>query len=265
LILRESFNQSYGRPSLNDISRGRNESVAVSGVITISEGNPDLLPSESDNYDVQLEYYTDKGGLYSVSLFHKNIKNFTYSKVTRFNVLDANGRPVEVAGGANTHTQPLNGPGAKNTGVEVIARQRLYFLPGPLKGLSADVSATFTESDATIPGRESEKLPLRGFSEYLLASSLSYAWRGFSARVDYRYRADYIEGLDASAIEDEWFSAREQVDAEIGYQIRKGLNLFATGTNLTHRPQVSYTGTKTFPEDVSYSGRKYTFGVEYRF
>jgi len=265
LILRESYNKSYGRPSLNDISRGRQESVSTAGVITINEGNPNLQPSESDNVDIQLEWYNDKGGLYSVALFYKDIKNFTYTKVTRFNQLNLDGSPIEVAGGTNTHNQPLNGPGAKNTGLELIARQRLYFLPGPLKGLSADVSATFTESDATIPGRESEKLPLRGFSDYLFTSSLSYAWGNFRARVDYRYRSDYIEGLDATADEDEWFSAKEQVDAEIGYRFTRNLHVFASGTNLTHRPQVSYTGTKEFPEDVSYSGKKYTFGIEYRF
>ena len=265
LILRESFNQSYGRPSLSDISRGRQESVSTAGVITINEGNPLLEPSESNNVDIQLEWYNDKGGLYSVALFYKDIKNFTYTKVTRFDALDANLRPIEVVSGVNIHNQPLNGPGAKNTGLELIARQRLYFLPGPLKGLSADVSATFTESDATIPGRESEKLPLRGFSDYLFTSSLSYAWGNFRARVDYRYRSDYIEGLDANVDEDEWFSAKEQVDAEIGYRLGKGINIFASGTNLTHRPQVSYTGQKQFPEDVSYSGKKYTFGIEYRF
>jgi TonB-dependent receptor len=239
--------------------------VSTAGVITINEGNPLLEPSESNNVDIQLEWYNDKGGLYSVALFYKDIKNFTYTKVTRFDALDANLRPIEVVSGVNIHNQPLNGPGAKNTGLELIARQRLYFLPGPLKGLSADVSATFTESDATIPGRESEKLPLRGFSDYLFTSSLSYAWGNFRARVDYRYRSDYIEGLDATADEDEWFSAKEQVDAEIGYRLGKGINIFASGTNLTHRPQVSYTGQKQFPEDVSYSGKKYTFGIEYRF
>ena len=131
--------------------------------------------------------------------------------------------------------------------------------------LSADVSATFTQSDAEIPGRESEDLPLRGFSDYLFTGSLSYAWGRFRARVDYRYRSDYIEGLDASATEDEWFSGREQVDAEIGFRITKNLNFFASGTNLTHRPQVSYTGTHFYPEDVSYSGRKYVFGLDYKF
>lgn len=265
LILRESFNQSYGRPRLNDVTRGRNESTAVNGAVTISEGNPDLKAMESNNFDIQLEWYNDKGGLYSVSLFQKDIRNFAFNRITRFDVLDANERPVPAVSGFNTHTQPQNGPGAKNRGIELIARQRLYFLPGPLKGLATDVSATFTKSKAVVPGREADDIPLEGFSKYLLTTSLSYAWGRFTARVDYRYRDAYIEGLDVDLDNDEWFSAREQVDAEMTFRLRKGLNFFASGTNLTHRPQVSYTGQKMFPEDVSYSGRKYSFGVEYRF
>ena len=265
LILRESFNKSYGRPRLGDVTRGRNESTAVNGAVTISEGNPDLKVVESDNFDIQLEWYNDKGGLYSVALFQKDIKNFAYNQITRFEVLDPNGRPLPAVSGFNTYTQPQNGPGAKNRGIELIARQRLYFLPGPLKGLSADVSATFTKSKAVLPGREADDIPLEGFSKYLLTTSLSYVWGRFTARADYRYRDAYIEGLDTDMDNDEWFSAREQVDAELTFRLRKGLNFFASGTNLTHRPQVSYTGQKDFPEDVSYSGRKYTFGLEYKF
>jgi TonB-dependent receptor len=265
LILRESFNKSYGRPSLSELSKGRNETVATSGAVTITEGNPGLKPTMSDNYDIQLEFYTEKGGLYSVSLFQKQMKNFIYSRVRRFDALDATGFPIEVVSGTSTYTRSENGPEAKNRGVELIARQRLYFLPGPLKGLSADVSATFTKSRIKLPGREQDDIPLGGFSKYLLSTSLSYAWGRFTARADYRYRDAYIEGLDVSNDTDEWFSAREQVDAEIGFRIRKGLSLFASGTNLTNRPQVSYTGQPEFPEDVSYSGKKFSFGLEYRF
>jgi TonB-dependent receptor len=265
LILRESYNKSYGRPSLNEISRGRQESVTTAGVISITDGNPALKPSVSDNFDIQLEWYNDKGGLYSVAVFYKDIADFTFPRTIRWNALNADGSPIEVAGGQNTYSQVQNGPAAKNKGVELIARQRLFFLPGMLKGLSVDLSATFTESDAKIPGRETEKLPLRGFSDYLFTSSLTYAWGNFRARADYRYRSDYIEGLDSSATEDEWFSAREAVDAEIGYRFNRGLSVFVSGSNLTHRPQVSYTGQKIYPEDVSFSGRKYTFGVEYKF
>ena len=265
LILRESFNKSYGRPRFSDITRGRAESVAVNGALTINEGNPDLKAMESDNFDIQLEWYNDKGGLYSVALFQKNIKNFAFNRITRFDVLDAEGRPVPAVSGFNTHTQPQNGPGAKNRGIELIARQRLYFLPGALKGLSVDLSATFTKSRATVPGREADDIPLEGFSKYLFTSSLSYNWNRFGARVDYRFRDAYIEGLEGDVDGDEWFSAREQVDAELSFRIMKGLNFFASGTNLTHKPQVSYTGQKVFPEDISYSGRKFNFGLEYRF
>src|SRR6185436_11855798 len=130
---------------------------------------------------------------------------------------------------------------------------------------SADISATFTKSKAVLPGREADDIPLEGFSKYLLTTSLSYAWGRVTARADYRYRDSYIEGLDVSPDTDEWFSAREQVDAELTFRIAKNFNFFASGTNLTHRPQVSYTGAPEFPEDVSYSGRKYTFGLEFKF
>jgi TonB-dependent receptor len=265
LILRESYNKSYGRPRLSDIARGRAETVAVNGAISITEGNSGLQPMESDNFDIQLEWYNEHGGLYSVALFQKEIKNFAFSRITRFDTLDANGLPVPAVSGFNTYTRPENGPGAKNRGIELIARQRLYFLPGALKGLSVDVSATFTKSRATLPGREADDIPLEGFSKYLLTTSLSWNWNRFGVRADYRYRDAYIEGLDADIDTDEWFSAREQVDAELSFRIRKGLNFFASGTNLTHRPQISYTGQKVFPEDISYSGRKFNFGLEYKF
>lgn len=93
-------------------------------------------------------------------------------------------------------------------------------------------------------------------------SSSTYAWGKFRARADYRFRSAYTEGLDNNTINDEWFSAREQVDAEIGYDLGKNLRLFATGTNLTHPPQVSYTGGPESPEDISSSVRKFSFGVD---
>ncbi len=50
----------------------------------IVDGNPNLKPALSDNFDAQLEYYTDNGGLYSVAVFYKNVKNFSYTQVYNF-------------------------------------------------------------------------------------------------------------------------------------------------------------------------------------
>jgi TonB-dependent receptor len=262
LILRESFNQSYGRPSLAQLTRGR--TIALNGNIT--DGNADLDPAFSDNFEVQLEYYTAQSGLYSVGVFYKDVEDFSFTQVGRFDSVDANGDPILVDGGEFQYSVPQNGSTAKNMGVEIIARQRLYFLPSFLKGFTAGISATFTETDATFPNRTDDRdLPLPGFSEYLFTASLEYAWGNFFARADYRYRDDYVEGLGSNIESDEFFSAEEKVDAEVGYQLREGLTIFAQGTNLTDRPQVSYQGFRPFVEDASISGRKYTVGVEYRF
>ena len=49
------------------------------------------------------------------------------------------------------------------------------------------------------------------------------------------------------------------------FEIRKGLSVFASGTNLTNRWLCSYQGYKQFIEDASNSGRKFTVGMEYKF
>ncbi len=268
LILRASFNKSYGRANLAQLTRGRQ--IATNGNIT--DGNENLQPATSKNYDLQLEYYTPRGGLYSAGVFYKDIKDFTFSRVSRFTDLDANGNPILAPVGAFQYSQPQNGSTAKNKGLELIARQRLFFLPRYLKGLSVALSATHTETEAVYPNRTlalggdgRTDLPLPGFSKKLFTASVDYPIGNFSARLDYRFRDDYVEGLGDSIESDEYFSAEERVDAEITYRIRKGLTIYAAGTNLTNRPQVSYQGYPQFVEDSSLFGRKITIGVEYSF
>ena len=262
LILRESYNRSYGRPRIGELTLGR--FIDEDG--NIEDGNPNLKPATADNFDVQLEYYTRNGGLYSIGVFYKDIKDFTFTEVYEFDVLDANGIPVRAPGGDFEYERPVNGTSAKNYGLELIARQRLHFLPGPLKGFTAGVSATFTESDAEYPNRtDRDDLSLEGFSDYIFTGALEYARGNFRARLDYRYRSDYIEGLGDSIESDEYYAAEERVDAEVSYRLRDGLTIFANGTNLTDRPQVSYAGYGFFVEDTSFAGRKYTFGLEYSF
>ena len=262
LILRESYNRSYGRPRLSELTEGR----FVNEDGDISDGNPNLKPAISDNFDVQLEYYTRNSGLYSVGFFYKDVKNFSYTRVYNFTELDANGIPIRDPEGDFEYERPTNGSTAKNYGIELIARQRLSFLPGPLRGLSAAVSATFSDSKATYPDRDdNRKLPVPGFSDFLFTGTLEWVWKGFNIRADYRYRNDYIEGLGDDIESDEFYAAEQRVDLEAGYTFPNGLKAFAAVTNLTDEPQVSYQGYRQFVEDASLSGRKFNIGLEFSF
>jgi TonB-dependent receptor len=263
LILRESYNRSYGRPRLQELSRGR----WIDDEGNIADGNPTLKPAVSDNFDVQLEYYTETNGLYSVGFFRKVIKDFTYSEVYNFDQLDANNIPIPASGGDFEFERPVNGTNATNQGIELIARQNLYFLPGALKGLWVGLSATFTESNANYPDRtDRDDLPLAGFSPRLFTATLDYQWNRIQARMDYYFRDEYIEGLGGDIESDEFFDAEQRLDAELHYWLLgRKLRLSATATNLTGEPQVSYQGYRQFVEDASFSGRKFTLGLRWGF
>lgn len=261
LIARASYNRSYGRPELDDLLRGRTIDF---GNDTIADGNPNLDPTTAHNLDAQLEFYTARRGLYSVGIFYKDMKGFYYDDNSRTEqVFD------EVEGINKTFriTRPENALGATNYGVELIARQSLYFLPRPLDGFSVSLSATFTESDGKYPGREDEKLPTYGFSDTILYSALEYTAGKFRAQISYRYRTEYLEGLDSDNTFDDWFAAREQVDFESSYQVTQKLRIFLNIENATKRPQVSYQGfgRTDNPEDFTQYSYRAILGANVRF
>ncbi len=256
LILRGSYNRSYSRPDLDDLLRGRLVNIDND---TITDGNPNLETTTSDNFDAQLEFYTSNRGLYSVGVFYKNMKGFYYDRAST-EVLDENGVPTTYRA-----TRPENALGAVNYGVELIARQKLTFLPKPFNGFRVDLSATFTESDGKYPGRLDEKLPTYGFSDYMFNASLEYTIGRFRAEVSYRYRSDFLEGLDVDFTFDDVFAANERVDFVASYQVTDRLKLFLNMTNLTERPQVSYQGFAYNPEDYTMHGMRATTGVTFRF
>jgi TonB-dependent receptor len=263
MILRESYNRSYGRPTLSRLTLGR----SVDAVGNIAEGNPNLDPTTSDNFDVQLEQYTANGGLYSAGVFYKKMKGFYYNKVGMFNTLDANDNPIIEAGGLFRYARWENAEGATNKGLELVANQKLFFLPGPLRNLTASTSATFTDSDAKYPDRPNEKLPTFGFSKTMFNGALEYAQGKFRARASYRYRARYLEGLDTSKYIDDWFAAREQVDAEASYRWSKNLRINLSIEDIFGRARSSEQGflAGAYPEDVYRYGTKFTFGVDFTF
>ncbi|MBL9188030.1 MAG: TonB-dependent receptor [Opitutaceae bacterium] len=262
LILRESYNRSYARPTLSRLTLGRSEDI--NGNIT--EGNPFLAPTTSHNADVQIEKYTAKGGLYSAGFFYKKMKGFYYNTDRRFSVVDpTTGDPIIDPAGTRRYRKWENAEGATNYGLELIVQQKMYFLPPILRGLTANLSATFSESDAKYPSRSDEKLPTIGFSDYMFNASLDYALGKFRGNVRYSYRSDYLTGVGDTRYTNDQFAAREQVDVEASYRLTRKIRLNANVINLTSRPQVSYQSFPTYVEDNSNSGWRATVGVDVTF
>ena len=146
------------------------------------------------------------------------MKGFYYNSTARFTSTDASGNPIIDGGGPYIFTTTLNALGAKNYGVELIARQQLFFLPRPFNGLGVSLSATLTDSDGRYPGRLAEKLPTYGFSDAIYNAALEYTAGKFRGRLSYTYRSDYLEGLDVDNTFDDYFGAYESLNWESSYQ-----------------------------------------------
>ena len=145
LILRESYNRSYARPTISRLTLGRAEDINGN----IAESNPYLDPTASHNLDIQIEKYTQTGGLYSAGFFWKKMKGFHFNSDQRFvNTDPVSGDSIVDPSGTRPYRHWENAEGATNCGLEVILPQKMFSLPPGLRGLTANVSVTVGESKA---------------------------------------------------------------------------------------------------------------------
>lgn len=107
LIGRFSFGKTIARAGLGSLGVSASNFGSGGGptylgnIPTASASNPGLLPLESTNFDVSLEWYYDEGSYASIGLFEKNVKNFIGSEQVNRELLgirnSTNGPRVQAA------------------------------------------------------------------------------------------------------------------------------------------------------------------------
>ncbi|MCU0989415.1 MAG: TonB-dependent receptor [Xanthomonadales bacterium] len=77
MLVRASYSQTIGRPGWGDIQGGQtlNQLARIDGG-TGQQGDPGLLPLESNNYDLSFEWYYGEGSYFSVGYFFKDVSNY---------------------------------------------------------------------------------------------------------------------------------------------------------------------------------------------
>lgn len=90
LKVRASYGESIGRPGWDKIQGGQIlNGLARADGGTASQGDPNLKPLESKNYDLSVEWYYGEASYVSVGYFKKDIDNFigeTVIETTQFNL-----------------------------------------------------------------------------------------------------------------------------------------------------------------------------------
>jgi TonB-dependent receptor len=249
--VRAAFTRTLARPNYFDLVPYQ---LVFQEDGEISRGNASLVPTSSNNLDFLVERYFHSVGIVSGGVFYKRLNDYIYPFQFRETAF---GDLYEV-------TQPRNGDSASLWGMEIAFQDQLRFLPGPLSGLGVYANYTWTDSDATFPGR-SESATLPGQSTHVGNFALSYERSGFSGRASWNLHGKYIDAVGGDASEDVYYDNHTQLDVNLSQRITRNIRGFVDVLNLTNAPLRYYQGVATRPIQEEYYRWWTMFGVKVNF
>ena len=227
LIARAVYSKTIARPGFNQVSASV---TADPGQGTISTGNPNLKPINSDNFDFDIEYYLPNGGIASAGIFHKELSDYIVR--TEFTELNPATGPLAGFDGIVHVTGWENVNKARATGAQLNYVQKFRDLPGLWSGLG--VNANYTYVDSRLQIRPSDYTLLPSTSKDTANLGVSYDYDGFSTNLAGYYTSRNIFAVGSSDATDIWSQPRFSLDFGATYTFNNFLSVFFDAKNLTN-------------------------------
>jgi iron complex outermembrane receptor protein len=255
LLLRAAAGKSISRPSPFALSYAVNLTPET---LSGNAGNPNLKPTQANQYDLGMEWYYSDASMASISYFNKDISDFTYETTQ-----------AAVIGGVqyNALTTFANGGTANLEGVELSVQHSFD------SGFGVQASYTKTnlgEGDVvelnSAGNLETRGIVFPGTSDDLLNVSGFYENDMFSARLNYSYRSEFFIATNESSTR--WGDEQEQWDAQVTFNVTDNITLRAEALNLTGETidqlHKSFDGTEAKGTQL-YNGRRFFVGANFNF
>lgn len=255
------------------------------------QGNPELRPYESNNFDLAYENYFSDEGYFAATYFYKEIKNWTQGAADVINFRNDDGRDYFIPGfhdrvapedglygpanlpfsAGDTITPPdlgdatLFADGLEGTvkGFELTANIPFNVLSDALDGFGIAASKTYVDARLS-DGTDITEIP--GQSDHSYSITAYYQINGFEIRVATTDRSSYLtyERGGSNQLSDATRDAIQLVDAQISYdfdesgiEALKGLTVSLSGTNLTDEDE------ETLDDDTGIVSSRRQFGPTY--
>lgn len=264
IVLRLSGQRGIARPAYGQIRVGASINDTASPG-TIGGGNPGLLPEYTWGADAAFEYYLPGNGIIAVSAFYRLVDNVFYQnqQAVGSNVFDTAGK--DRSGYLLTST--FNGENGKLYGLEFNVQKQFTFLPAPFDGLGAQGNISFLGGSfdtQMVNGKQQTGVAFQGLSDTIANASVYYEKHGFSARVSYQWRSDWLDTLGGFG-SGEYRKGYENLDLSLRYAVTDNFTLFADLANLTDEIYLAYEGDESRPTEVEQIGERYMFGLRFQF
>lgn len=251
---------------------------------TADAQNPYLKPITADQIDLTFEYYFAAVGSFTATAFAKEFHD--YIQFSRYNrEITNNGvtETVEVRG-------PVNGEGAKISGLEFAFQRFFDFMPEPFDGFGVQANYTYLKNDGITntgikndtsnPDAVSGQAPdsvevdrLEGMSDHTANFVLMYEKNDWAARVAYNWRSEYmVTAIDCCVAVPIWTEASGTLDGSVKYSFSENVevsfqvaNILNEQTVLTQQVQDSAEGGLRLPNAWHENDRRYTLGLRFKY
>ena len=255
LIVRGAYTQTISRPVFEESAAFQiieSKTEEDDGVFVTEReaevGNPQLLPYESENVDLSIEYYPGQIGVLSAGLFYKQIDNF---------VIYADMAGTAGWEGFDEVIQPRNGESAELTGLE------LSWVKAFDNGLLLSANGTFSSSDATtLLDGERYKTSLPNQSDTVGNLTVGYEDNRFSLRLAMTYKSKNLEELDGDMLRME--DAHQQFDFMGKYFINDDLTVYFNAININDEPYYHYFDRRSQNAQYEEYGRTFEIGFNWQ-
>lgn len=250
----------------------------VSGVT--ANGNPQLAPFRSWNYDLAAEWYPDEDSIFAVGAY---LKTFTggFQNSLQPETFVVNGESFTELVPVQTTTNEQS----TIFGIEATAAHAFTYLPGYLSGLGFQVSYNYADSDFEFEsGRQGENVVfdengnvvstltgiippanLPGLSEHTASGQLYYDIGNFNITGILKYRSEFFQQFINTPLNLRFIDDSTVFDARASYKINKNIRLTLEGTNIFNEPRRQFNPTLDSFAEINVFGPRYFAGVRAKF
>lgn len=292
VLVRGGIFRALSRPDPSDLGNGRSfntlsldettDETTIGDFIgaVVANGNPNLAPFTSWNFDLAAEWYPNADSILAVGLYYKVFEG-GFQNSLQSETFTINGEDITVDVPVQTTTDETS----TIFGVEVNAAHAFTYLPGVLSGLGFKASYNYADSDfefedglfgeavtlnqsgAIVSVREGFVPPanLVGLSThtangqvYLNVGKASFAAIG-------KYRSEFFQQFISTPLNLRFIDAAFVLDARISYKLNDNVKFSLEGTNLLNTAREQFNPTRDNFAELNVFGPRYFAGLTVKF
>ncbi|AQQ66284.1 TonB-dependent receptor [Microbulbifer agarilyticus] len=289
VLVRGAIYRGLSRPDPSDLgyrrsfdTNGSDDIVDVADLLdgVNGDGNPNMQPLTSWNFDTAIEWYPNEDTMLAFGVYHKRFQGgFETAQIVE--TFEVDGETLA----ADFNITRTDDDTSSLTGFEVTGTHRFSYLPGYWSGLGVKASYNYADSnfefedsnygDSVVLDQSgnvvSENIGIiapgniPGFSENVFSGQLYYQVGDFDTSLIYKYRSEYFQPYTSNGTRLRFVGDVGVWEAKASYQVTDNVKLSLEAINLFDEPKKQYFYTRDNLGELNSYGPRVFLGLKAKF